>query len=171
MSAKAEIDFSALMGAVGAMSRQLSDATRALPVIAESLVSHVQEVFLQEGAVGGHPKWPDITDETKLRRRGGKKKRVKVHGPLRKGEKRQKRVVPTGNFTILQDTGVLAASITPASGGTWVEAYTGVRYAVYHVSPEPRRVIPLRDFFAIDEKSFYSDAAETILAIVTKGIR
>jgi phage gpG-like protein len=171
VSAKADIDFTSLMSAVGAFQRNMSDATRALPVIAESLVSHVQDVFEKEGAVGGNPRWPDITDETKLRRRGGKKKKAKVHGPLRRGEKRQKRVVPSGKFTILQDTGVLAASITPAVGGSWVEAYTGVRYAVYHVSKEPRRVIPLRDFFAIDEKSFYADAAETILAVVTKGMR
>jgi phage gpG-like protein len=171
MSARAEIDFTALIGAVSDLQRNLSDATRTLPVIAESLVSHVQDVFEKEGAVGGHSRWPDITDATKARRRGAKRKRVKMHGPLRRGEKRQKRTVITGKFTILQDTGILAGSISRGVGPNFVEAYTGVRYAVYHVSKLPRRVIPLRDFFAIDEKSFYADAAETILAVVTKGAR
>src|SRR3972149_8987639 len=153
------------MGAVAELNRNLSNATRALPVIAESLVSHVQEVFEQEGAVGGAPRWQDLAPSTKRKRRGGavkalgKKKRIKG---AREG-------AISGKFTILQDTGVLAGSISRGVGSPFVEAYTGVRYAVYHVSKLPRRVIPLRDFFAIDEKSFYADAAEAILRIVSKG--
>lgn len=147
MSAKAEIDFSALMGAVSEFRRNMSDASRALPVIAESLHSHVIDVFDKEGAVPGHSKWPPLSPATLKRRRA------------------------SANPKILQDTTHLIGSITPYASGTFVEAYTNVPYAIYHVSKAPRRVIPLRDFFAIDEKSFYADAADTLLAIITKGSR
>ena len=175
-----DIDFTELMGAVGQLNRDLSNATRTLPIIAETLHSSVMEVFEKEGAVGGAPRWPDLSPATKAARRGGA---VAAVGRM-KGQRlangryatreqqaasRQKALadIASGKFKILQDTGVLVGSITPASSDRYVEAYTGVRYAKFHVSKAPRRVIPLRDFFAIDEREFYAEAAEILLAAIT----
>lgn len=138
MAEAVTIDFSALMGAVKGLHRKLSDAHRTVPVIAEALVSSVQDVFEAEGAVGGKPKWKALARQRK-RNAGGAQR-------------------------ILQDTGVMAASITPASSDRWVAAYTGVAYAKYHVSSLPRKVIPLRDFFDIDRDEFYAEAADIILS-------
>lgn len=138
MGQTVDIDFSELMGAVKGLERKLSDAHRMMPVIAEALVSGVQEVFEKEGAVGGNPKWRPLKRQRR-RNRGGRQK-------------------------ILQDTGILAGSIAPASSDRWVSAYTGVDYAKYHISKLPRKVIPLRDFFAIDRGEFYAEAADIILS-------
>jgi len=138
MAETVEIDFSAMMGAVQGLSRQLSDAHRTLPVIAEALVSSVQDVFEHEGQVGGKPRWKELKRKRKRNRGGGQK--------------------------ILQDTGILAGSIAPASSDRWVAAYTGVAYAKYHVSKERRKVIPLRDFFDIDRAEFYAEAADFLLS-------
>lgn len=140
MGETVEIDFSSMMKAVGGLQRQLSDAHRTLPIIAEALVSSVQDVFEHEGAVGGKPRWEGLKKST-----------------LRKRRK-------SSNPKILQDTGILAASIAPASSDRWVAAYTGVRYAKYHISDLPRRVIPLRDFFDVDLGEFYAEAADVILS-------
>lgn len=146
MGSRTEIDFSELQQVMGQFERDLSNAVRTMPILAETLHSYVLDVFEKEGAVGGAPRWPDIAASTKRRRRGTSQ---------------------GGGIKILQDTGVLVGSITPASSDRYVEAYTGVRYAKYHVSKAPRRVIPLRDFFAIDEREFYAEAAEILLAAIT----
>jgi len=153
MAASAEIDFSSLMRAVNDLGKKMADASRTMPILAEALVSSVQDVFEQEGAVGGNPRWPDL----KSKRPRDASRKVKKRG---KGARKRGRRGPK----ILQDTGIMAGSITPASNDTIVQAYTGVGYAVYHVSKAPRKVIPLRDFFAIDEAEFYKEAADVILA-------
>lgn len=67
-----------------------------------------------------------------------------------------------GNPKLLQDTGVLIGSLTPFTAEDLVEVYTNVRYAKYHVSPAPRKKIPLRDFFAIDTQAFERDIVDMI---------
>jgi len=138
MAETVEIDFSPLLQQVKDLDRRLGDMHRTMPIVAELLASSVAEVFDREGAVGGKPRWPPLKRQRRRNRGGGQK--------------------------ILQDTGVMAGSITPASNDAWVMAYTGVRYAKYHVSKLPRRVIPLRDFFDIDREAFYAEAADILLA-------
>ena len=68
-----------------------------------------------------------------------------------------------GNPKLLQDTGNLVGSVTPYHENDLVEVFTNVPYAKYHISPAPRRVIPLRDFFAIDMAAFEADVVSMIL--------
>lgn len=77
--------------------------------------------------------------------------------------RRQHRRFAGGGAKLLQDTGNLIGSITPEWKATYVETFTNVPYAKYHISPLPRRVIPLRDFFDIDMDRFESDVVNMIL--------
>ena len=84
----------------------------------------------------------------------------------RKQAKRDAKLAQT--YKILQDTGNLVGSITPDFDERSWEAYTNVPYARYHVSRAPRRKIPLRDFFDIDQERFMDEVTDVILtAIVT----
>jgi phage gpG-like protein len=85
---------------------------------------------------------------TKLKR-GGKSKR-----PAKSYRRWQ------GNPKLLQDTGNLVGSLRPEYADDFVEVYTNVPYAKYHVSPEPRRKIPLRDFFDINTVAFERDVVQ-----------
>lgn len=105
--------------------------------VAEDMVSEVQENF----ETGGRGKWPDLAPSTKASRRGS-------------------------SFQILVDTTRLAGSIEPDSGIDFAEAATDVAYAVYHVSDEPRSVIPERDFLELPEE-FYERSADKILDYLT----
>jgi phage gpG-like protein len=69
---------------------------------------------------------------------------------------------------MLIDTGRLAASITGDHTQTEASAYTNVEYAKYHVSPKPRNVIPLRDFFDIDTPAVLNEAIELLLVEVVR---
>ena len=115
------------------------------PVVAELLVSEVLEVFEKQGAVGGNPQWPPFWWE-----RDGL--------PRPKGRRWQ------GNLKLLQDTGVLAGSITPYSETGVAEAFTNVKYAGYHVSQRARKKIPLRDFTQIDFEKALRETTDLILA-------
>jgi phage gpG-like protein len=55
-----------------------------------------------------------------------------------------------GNPKLLQDTGNLVGSLQRDWSDDAVEIFTNVPYAKFHISPDPRRVIPLRDFFDIN---------------------
>lgn len=150
------------MGGIHGLMRDLerggADVARAHPAIAEALVTQVNRVFEEEGAVGGNPRWPPLAASTLAKRRPMAKKR--------KGAKRRKAKPGPNKVTILQDTGRLAGSITPDAGDTWVEAYTNVKYAKFHVSQAPRKIIPLRDFFAIDEEAFIEDATDMLVMVM-----
>lgn len=122
-----------------------SVSAEVMPVIAEDLVAAVHEVFLKEGAVANKPKWPGFWWE----RQGL---------PRPKGRRWQ------GVLHLLQDSGVLAGSITPIHEALVAEAFTNVPYAGFHVSQRPRRVIPLRDFTDIDFDQVQEDAADLILS-------
>lgn len=152
------IEFTSLQQILGILGergrRTLSELA---PAIAESLVHEVLEVFETEG----HGTWPDISESTKLGRRGAKARKLKVQGPLRPGEKRKRRKLATGTFKILQDTGNLAGSITPAWDDQSAEAYTNVPYGKWHITGTSR--MPARNFFAIDQDAFEGDVADMIL--------
>jgi phage gpG-like protein len=107
--------------------------------VAEGLVTQVQEVFDTEG----FGKWPRFWWERE--------------GLPKPAGRRWK-----GNARLLQDTGRLAASITPATEDDTAIAFTEVDYAVYHVSRAPRTKIPLRDFFDIDIAAFKEDVGDMI---------
>lgn len=122
------------------IGRDLKDASRAMPVIAESMHAAVQEVFEQQGAVGNKPKWQDLADSTKRQRRGSEP------------------------YNILFDTGHLALRMTPNSGNTWAEVFNDLEYLKYHNSDAPRTKIPLRDPFGIDEEEMMAEAVDICLA-------
>lgn len=140
-----ELDYDELVNALALLEEAGGDVGgEVMPVIAEMLVSATLDVFEHEGAVAGKPKWPELAEST-----------------LRKRAKRQ----PSGVFKILQDTGVLVSSITPVvTEQNVAEAFTNVPYAGYHISAEPRKVIPLRDFTDIDFDTVQADATDVILA-------
>jgi phage gpG-like protein len=142
VGARVDFDFSELAAVIEEMGANVADVPRALPVVAEALVSRVADVFDAEGAVGGRPRWQDLAESTK-RRRGG-------------------------SYMILQDSGLMA-NVHPTWDDTMAGAYSNAPYAVFHVSPLPRRVIPLRDFFAIDTEAFNAEATEIVLATLTQA--
>lgn len=139
-----DLDSAAFIAALADLEQAgASVAAEVTPAIAEVLVSAIQEVFEKEGAVAGQPKWPELAPSTKKKR-----------------AKRQ----PSGVFTILQDTGLMAGSITPYSEALVAEAFTNVPYAGFHVSQRARRKIPLRDFTAIDFDAAQAEATDMILS-------
>ena len=135
-----KVDFGELkfwLNALADRGRNLKELNRSLALI---LIEQVDENF----ATGGHGSWPPLAESTKVRRRGG-----------------------GAGAQILVDTGRLAASINAGNvnaGNDYVEVFTNVRYAKYHVSTLPRKKIPLRNFLAIDMDAFMRDALEILLA-------
>lgn len=115
------------------------DLSDIMSVIAEMLVAEVNDKFENQG-----PGWLTLSKVTLAKRR-------------KEGKGAQ----------ILEDSGILAANIQNTSGADFAEASTGVSYAVYHVSAEPRSKIPLRDFFDLEERVF-EDASDMILDELTR---
>jgi phage gpG-like protein len=108
-------------------------------VVAEELVAAVEQNFqdergFQQGA------WQEHADSTLARRRDAT------------------------THKLLQDTTILAGSITPAHQGLEAQAFTDVPYAIFHVSDEPRSVIPLRDFLDVDLEGIADTTSDLILA-------
>jgi phage gpG-like protein len=129
-------DGAPLVSVVDALARAGErDASRALSIVAEDLVTAVNDEF----ETGGHGEWDPLKEATLRKRR-------------REGKGAQ----------ILKDNGRFAGSINPNHGPLFAEASTDVFYAVYHVSDQPRRIIPLRNPFDIPEEIF-EEACVTIL--------
>ncbi len=165
----ANLRFNALSHIVSLYSDRGSRAVHELaPAISESMHYYVLEEFETEG----RGRWPGFwwqraglpapgTPKSGPLRRGGKgkqrDKRLLGRGKVAKSNRRWQ-----GNPKLLQDTGNLINSLTPTWDEDAVEVYTNVPYAVYHVSPEPRRVIPLRDFMDIDASAFEEDVVSMI---------
>lgn len=99
------------------------DLTSTMEIVAETLVSAVSDEFHTEG----RGRWPKLAESTLRKRRGTEAQ-------------------------ILQDTGRFAGSIQAEAGPDWAEASTDVSYASYHVSDEPRFVIPLRNPFDVPDE-------------------
>jgi phage gpG-like protein len=144
--------------------------------IAESLHAEVMNVFETDG----YGKWPGFW----WQRAGLPKPGTPKSGPVRRGgtgRKRDRRLLRRGKKAkshrrwqgtpkLLRDTGILIGSLTPFTSEDLVEVYTNVPYAKYHVSPEPRHKIPLRDFFDIDAAKFERDIVEMIDIYVGRPI-
>lgn len=138
----AAIDFWELKHVIGIAERRAARVIPEIaPEVAEALVTEVLEVFETEG----YGEWPRFWWERE--------------GLPQPNTRRFK----GGGAKLLQDTGNLVGSITPAHEDDEAIAYTNVPYAKYHASHEPREVIPLRDFFAIDQQRFSEDVADMIL--------
>lgn len=114
--------------------------------VAEELVAAVEQNFQDERGFQQGP-WP---------KRAGRIGELveRIRGGVAEGQNRK----------LLQDTGVLAGSITPAHQGLEAEAFTDVPYAIFHVSDEPRTVIPLRDFLDVDLETIADNTADLILS-------
>lgn len=135
-----KIDYGPLGDALNAIANAGAELSSEMSKpVSELLVSYVQDVFQHEGAVAGRSKWKGLADSTKAKRRGN-------------------------TYVILEDTGILAGSITPFAEGPVAEAFTNVPYAGYHISEKPRHKIPLRDFTDIDFEGMQRDAADLLLA-------
>jgi phage gpG-like protein len=178
------VDFTELMAVADELTANARDLPRVMNVVAEALVSEVHDTFQLEGATGGNPHWPPLAASTLRKRAGGKAKQAKRIKSLQRVAKRRlaagkflseaqrNALGGLGTVKILQDKGVLVGSITPdwgeQSGEIYAEAYTNVPYAVFHISPEPRRIIPLRDFFVVDEAHFQREVLEITLNTLTR---
>lgn len=103
------------------------------PAISEMLVGAILEVFEVEG-----PGWEPLAPSTLRRRRGG-----------------------GAGAKILQDTGVLANSITGTHGPTYAEAGSNVPYGGFHVTGTKR--MPKRDWLAVDLPALAEDVAALLL--------
>jgi phage gpG-like protein len=157
MSGGATIDFTSLqhiLDVVGQRGRRAM--TELAPAIAESMAALVLEEFETEG----HGKWPGFAWQ-----------RTGVFGPAQKPSTKGKSGRRwRGNPKLLQDTGNLIGSITPAWDALVAEVYTNVPYAKYHVSPEPRTIMPLRDFFDFDRDAFEGDVADMLLLRLDRDV-
>jgi len=108
--------------------------------IVEGLVTAIDDLIQNEG----NGEWPPLLPST-----------LKRH-PRRRGGQ------------LLQDTGLLA-QIQESPGGRgkdWVEVQSPAPYSIFHVSEAPRKIIPLRDFLAIDIDAVLENLGEELLAEV-----
>jgi phage gpG-like protein len=133
------VDITELLDVLADMEERAGDLSEPMAIIAEDLVSRVNDKF-----ESGGPGWPALADSTIAKRR-------------KKGRGAQ----------ILKDTGRLAASIEADHGSDFAEAATDVEYAVYHVSDEPREKIPKRDFLDVLDDGATDYVVETITAYLT----
>ncbi len=137
MSAQVIVDFSAVAAAVKDFDRHRATVVReVMPQIAEVLVAAIDHEFDTEG----RGRWEPLAQSTLEGRRASTSPKI------------------------LQDTGVLAASIMASWGSDFaIGGSTNVPYAVYHVSDEPRTHLPKRDFTDVDMDVVLEEAAELLL--------
>jgi phage gpG-like protein len=135
------VDTSELQRVLEYLRENVEDLPGIMPSVAESMVSAVLSEFETEG----RGKWAPLKPETIARRRGG-----------------------GGGAKILQDTGLFAGSITPDFGPDYAEAYTNVPYAVFHTSDAPRKIIPYRNPFDIDEDALLEDVVSMVQKALVK---
>lgn len=141
MASGAIVDTSELDRELAAIERRVTDYSPITPVLAEILVSAVNDRWQS----GGNGQWPPLAASTLYKRR--------LHG---KGAQ------------ILLDTGRAAASVEAAHGADWAGAYTDVSYMVFHVSAAARSVIPLRDPFDVEEAA-WPDFVDALGTWLTEG--
>jgi phage gpG-like protein len=135
----ATIDYSVLQHVVGVVQRRGSTVLAELaPAIAESLVNEVLEVFETKGQGSWDPYWWE------------------TRGLPRPSGRRWQ-----GSPKMLQDTGNLVGSITPAWDDESAEAYTNVPYGKFHVTGT--KWMPARNFLDFDRDAFEGDIADMIL--------
>jgi len=114
------------------------DLGPALDVIGEMLVQRVHEEFETQG----QGEWPELSEST-LRRRGA-------------------------DAEMLRDTDRWYSSNQPETDDDSVTVGTDVEYAVYHVSDQPRSVIPLRNPYVLRDDAI-DEIAEVVADWLTGG--
>lgn len=140
-----EAPLSPLLQAVADLEARGGSVDEYVPVIAEEMVTAVLDNFENERGHKQGP-FPPLSPYTLARRRA-----------KGKGAK------------MLQDTGIMKGSILPHAEGNVAEAYSNNPYIRYHTSPEPRRIIPLRDVFDIDMDAIRDYATAIILDGIVEG--
>lgn len=142
-------DTDELVSVLESLERQGASLSHLTPQIAHILVGAVERQFETEGE--GHDKlaehfgqsgWPPHAPSTLAKR-------------LKKG----------GTPRLMQDTGVLAGSISPEHGDEFAVAYTNVPYIRYHLRGGP--IIPKRNPFEIEEEHVLRETIDLLLAQVT----
>lgn len=134
------VDASELVARIRELRERGGDLSGTMRIVAEELVSAVNDEF----ETAGRGRWAPLSPRTIAQRRGS-------------------------SAQILKDTGRFAASIFPDAGPDFAEAFTDVSYAVFHVSDQPRSRIPLRNPFDLPEEVF-ERATETILRGLLEGL-
>lgn len=111
-----------------------------MSILSEGLITAIDDEIQTEG----HGDWEDFAEST-----------LKRH-PRRRGGQ------------LLQDTGLLAQiQESPGSPGPdWVEVESPAPYAIFHVSQDPREIIPLRDFLDIDMETVLDGLGDDVLSEV-----
>lgn len=71
-----------------------------------------------------------------------------------------------GGRRILQDTGHLVTSITPAAGNDFALVFTNLEYAKFHL--DGTRNMPQRDFFDVDMDEVVKQAEDIIMESITR---
>lgn len=100
----------------------------------------------------GDGTWPDLADSTKAqRRKTGKTKTAKVLRPFGSKSKRKTKVVSTGQYEILRDTGLLFNSLSQGGPQSVFDLQTdgivvgtAIKYAKYHQNPSVPGRPPIR---------------------------
>lgn len=130
-------DVSALTGLLRKLENRGRDVSKLTPLVAEILVTAVEDEFDTEG----HGAWPPLAESTIAARRGG-----------------------GGGAKMLQDTSVLAGSIRPDFGDDFGAAATDVPYAIFHVSSAPRKKIPERNFLNVLHEETLLEIEDVLVA-------
>lgn len=135
MSSGVTTDMSELEKELKRYGKRVDDIAELMPVLAEIYVAHVQERWDS----AGNGTWPPLAESTlRKRRKAGL------------------------GAEILKNTGAAAGSVEADYGADYAGAATGVSYMRFHVSDEPRTVIPLRNPFDVEEAA-WPDVQTTIL--------
>lgn len=134
MSSGVTTDTSELERELKKYGKRVDDIGELMPVLAEIYVAHVQERWDS----AGNGEWPPLAEST-----------------LRKRRKRGL------GAEILKNSGAAAGSVEADYGADYAGASTSVGYMVFHVSDQPRTIIPLRNPFDVEEAA-WPDVQTTI---------
>jgi phage virion morphogenesis protein len=129
-----EIQDRQVLDTLNDLLRKSSDLSEPMADIARLFRNVTEDSFQDQADPWGNP-WKDLEDSTKKKRRKGSRGDV---------------------LSILQDTGILAGSITSSSGRDWAQVGEGMEYAaIQHFGGQAGRghrvTIPSRKSLPIDE--------------------
>lgn len=134
-----DVDTTGLEAEIKRFEKRGGDLSQVMSTVAEHLVAAVSDRFEAEG----DGQWPPLAPATiAARRKGGR------------GAK------------ILQDTGRWAGSHRAYFGRDFAEAASDTSYAIYHVSKAPRKRVPYRSPYDLNQR-VYDEAVDLILEAVT----
>lgn len=133
-------DVSNLIKFAQRIEKDLNDASQAIPLIGEALLSAIEDTFIAEGAVPGQTKWEGLAASTIEGRRTGPD-------------------ATQPPYQILTDTAVMRGSFTRRAGNDWAEAFSDNPYLPAHRGGSS---LPIRDPFNIDAEELEKEATEMI---------